>query len=125
MRRKPAFCVIIVFALAMFANSAGAQQKSQPADYTLDENPLGIAIYPGLEYRSGLGPKDRMSTMKEVEDRVARLPAGTKLHWTPYKRDRAGKPMLFSSTEKYDKFAKFCGDHRVELMVAPLDAGRG
>jgi hypothetical protein len=113
---------LLFFALALIACSMQAQQKPAPrtSDYMLDESPLGIAIYSGLAYRSYIGPKDRMENLKELEDRVAQLPAGTKLHWMPYKRDRTGKPTLFSAAEKYVEFAKFCGDRKIDLVITPL-----
>ena len=49
---------------------------------------------------------------------MSRFPAGTKLHWTPYKRDPSGKPILFSEGQ-YDRFVKFCRDHQIVLILPP------
>ena len=48
---------------------------------------------------------------------MSRLPRGTKLPWTPYKRDPSGRPILFSEGQ-YDHFVKFCRDHQILLIVS-------
>jgi hypothetical protein len=123
---------IFVLVAAMFAVSiAGhtpegvrAQRARATDNYVLD-NPLGeIALYPGFGYRSYIEPKYMISSLEELERRVGQLPAGTKLHWGPYKRDSSGKPILFSDGQ-YEHFAKFCRDHKIQLLISPSHPSNG
>jgi hypothetical protein len=38
----------------------------------------------------------------------------------PYKRDPSGKPILFLAGQ-YERFAGFCRDHKIELIVWPSE----
>jgi hypothetical protein len=123
---------LFVLVAAMFAVSIAshtlkavrAQQAQATDNYVLD-NPLGkIALYPGLGCRSYIEPKYMVSSLEELERRVGQLPARTKLHWDPYKRDPSGKPILFSDGQ-YERFAKFCRDHKIELLISPSHPSNG
>ena len=115
------FVLIAATIAVMTANQAandGRAQQAQATDYTLD-NPMGeIALYPGDAYRSFVDSKYIVASLEDLEQRVSQLPPGTRLHWEPYKRDPAGKPILFSKGQ-YQRFAKFCRDHKIELIVLP------
>lgn len=90
----------------------------------LDDALGKIALYPGLGYRSYVARKYEVASLEELERRVGQLPPGTKLHWTPYKREPSGKPILFSEGQ-YDHFAKFCRDHKIELLISPTHPSDG
>jgi hypothetical protein len=108
----------IVVMTANHAASAGRAQQVQATDYMLDNAMGEIALYPGEAYRSFVDSKYIVPSLEELEQRVSQLPRGTRLHWEPYKRDPSGKPILFSKSQ-YDRFAKFCRDHKIELIVLP------
>lgn len=109
---------------ASHAVGAGRAQQSQATDYMLDDALGKIALYPGLGYRSYVARKYEVASLEELERRVGQLPPGTKLHWTPYKREPSGKPILFSEGQ-YDHFAKFCRDHKIELLISPTHPSDG
>jgi hypothetical protein len=118
---------IFVFVAAMIAIAvpatshaarAGRAQQAQAIDYMLDDALGKMALYPAPGYRSYVPSKYMVPSLEELERRVRQLPPGTKLHWTPYKRDPSGKPILFSNGQ-YDHFAKFCRDHKIELIISP------
>jgi hypothetical protein len=91
-------------------------QQTEVLDYVLDGDGVRwIALYPAPAYRSYVEPKYVVQSLEELERRVGQLPPGTKLNWNPYKRDSSGKPFLFSDGQ-YDHFAKFCNDHKIELL---------
>lgn len=83
----------------------------------IDDSVGAIALYPAGGYRSYVEPKYMVASLEELERRVGQLPPGTKLHWVPYKSDPSGKPILFSDGQ-YDRFAKFCREHEVELLIS-------
>ena len=104
-------------------HAAGAQTpQERDVDYFLDDSPSVIALYPGAGYRSYVAPKYDVPSLEELERRVSQLPQGTKLLWTPSRRDHSGKPILFSNGQ-YDRFAKFCRHHKIELIISPTRAG--
>ena len=114
--------VLVAAMIAVPATShaarAGRAQQAQAIDYTLDDALGKIALYPGPGYRSYVPSKYMVPSLEELERRVGQLPPGTRLHWTPYKRDPSEKPILFSNGQ-YDHFAKFCRDHKIELIISP------
>jgi hypothetical protein len=115
------FLLVAAMMAVVAASHAASAEKTPQAhaiDYMLDDALGKIAIYPGLAYRSLVDPKDIVPSLEDLERRVSQLPPGTRLHWTPYKRDPSGKPILFSNGQ-YDRFAKFCRDHKIELIVLP------
>jgi hypothetical protein len=115
------FVLIAATIAAMTANhaaSAGRAQQAQATDYMLDNAMGEIALYPGDAYRSFVDSKYIVPSLEDLEQRVSRLPGNTRLHWQPYKREPSGKPILFSKGQ-YDRFAKFCRDHKIELIVLP------
>jgi len=115
------FVLIAATIAAMTANhaaSAGRAQQAQATDYTLDNAMGGVALYPGDAYRSFVDSKYIVPSLEELERRVSQLLPSTNLHWEPYKREPSGKPILFSKGQ-YDRFAKFCRDHKIELIVLP------
>jgi hypothetical protein len=116
--------IIAVSTASNTARAVRAQQAQGTVDYMLDDSLGNIALYPGLEYRSYVAPKSMVSSLEELERRVGQLPAGMKLHWTPYKRDPSGKPILFSDGQ-YEHFAKFCRDHKIELLISPSRPNNG
>jgi hypothetical protein len=69
------------------AARAGTAQQAQAIDYMLDDALGKIALYPAPGYRSYLPSKYMVPSLEELEGRVSQLPPGTRLHWTPYKRD--------------------------------------
>jgi hypothetical protein len=103
---------------ASHAASAETKQQAHAIDYMLDDSLGTIALYPGLGYRSYVDPKDKVPSLEDLERRVSQLPPGARLCWTPYKRDPSGEPILFSKGQ-YNRFARFCRDHKVELIVLP------
>jgi len=110
---KRLFAILVFFA-ALIAPLRS--QQTQAVDYVLDGDGMReIALYPAPGYRSYVEPKYVTQSLEELEQRVAQLPPGTRLHWVPYKRDPSCKPVLFSDGQ-YDLFAKFCRDHNVELV---------
>jgi len=109
-----AMIVVLAANLAVRAGRAQAQAN----DYMLDDALGKIALYPGLGYRSYFASKYKVPSLEELERRVGQLPPGTKLHWTPYKRELSGKPILFSEGQ-YDHFVKFCRDHKIKLLISP------
>jgi len=109
--------VILVLA-ASYTIGVGRAQQAQATDYMLDDSPGTVALYPGLNYHSYVAPKYVVPSLEELERRVGLLPPGTRLHWTPYKRDASGKPILFSDGQ-YDQLAKFCRDHKISLLISP------
>jgi len=109
---------IIAAVTADHAASAGRAQQAQATDYTLDNAMGEIALYPGDAYWSFVDSKYIVPSLEDLERRVGQLRPGTRLHWEPYKRDPSGKPILFSKGQ-YDRFAKFCRDHKIELIVLP------
>ena len=110
--------VIIAVMTANHAATAGRAQQAQATDYTLDNGAGEIALYPGDAYRSFVDAKYIVPSLEDLERRVGRLLPGARLHWEPYKRDSSGKPILFSNGQ-YERFAKFCRDHQIELIVLP------
>jgi len=122
MRRVNSKIALLVALVAVLAAShsvgAGREPQPQATDYRLDDARGQIALYPGLAYRSYVASKYVVPSLEELERRVGQLPAGTRLHWTPYKRDPSGKPLLFSESQ-YDRFARFCRDHKIELLISP------
>lgn len=88
----------------------------QAADYTLDDSLGQIALYQADGFLSYVPPKFAVQSLEELERRVGQLPPGTRLHWDPYKRDASNKPFLFADGQ-YDRFAKFCRDHKIELLI--------
>jgi hypothetical protein len=109
---------IIAVLAANHTASAEKAQQVHAIDYMLDDTIGGIALYPGDGYRSFVDLKYRVPSLKDLERRVSQLPPGTRLHWEPYKREPSGKPILFSQGQ-YDRFEKFCRDHKIELTVLP------
>jgi hypothetical protein len=103
---------------ASHAACAEKKQQSHAIDYMLDDSVGTIALYPGLGCRSYVDPKDVVPSLEDLERRVSQLPPGARLHWAPYKRDPSGKPILFSEGQ-YNRFARFCRDHKIELIVLP------
>jgi hypothetical protein len=114
--------VAAMIAIAIPATShaarAGRAQQAQATDYMLDETAGKIALYPAPGYRSYVPSKYMVPSLEELERCVGQLPPGTKLRWTPYKRDPSGIPILFANGQ-YDHFAKFCRDHKIELIISP------
>ena len=112
--------VAVVMAVVAAGHIASAQKKQQAhaIDYVLDDSVGTIALYPGLAYRSYVDPKDVVLSLEDLERRVSQLPRGARLNWTPYKRDPSGKPILFSEGQ-YNRFARFCRDRKIELIVWP------
>lgn len=117
-----AAAMIVVLTARPVVRAGRAQ--GQANDYMLDDALAKIALYPGLGYRSYVASKYEVPSLEELERRVGQLPPGTKLHWTPYKRERSGKPILFSEGQ-YDHFAKFCRDHKIELLISPSHPSNG
>ena len=117
-----AAAVITVLAASPSVRAGGAQVHAN--DYRLDDALGKIALYPGLLYRSYVDSKSEVPSLEELERRVGQLPPGTKLHWTPYKREQSGKPILFSKGQ-YDHFAKFCRNHKIELLISPTHPSKG
>jgi hypothetical protein len=121
-RLKNKIFILVAAMIAVPATShaarAGRAQQAQAIDYMLDESFGKIALYPAPGYRSYVPSKYMVPSLEELERRVGQLPPGTKLHWTPYKRDPSGEPILFSNGQ-YDHFAKFCRDHKIELIISP------
>ena len=112
---KRLFAIAVIFSALI---TPLRSQEAQAVDYRLDGDGLReIALYSGPYYRSYVAPKYVVSSLEELERRVGQLSPGTKLHWDPYKRDASGKPILFSDGQ-YDHFAKFCRDHKVELLIS-------
>jgi hypothetical protein len=115
------FVLVAAIIAVMTANravTAGKAQQAQATEYTLDNAMGEIALYPGDTYRSFVDSKYIVPSLEDLERRVSQLLPGTRLHWEPYKRDPSGKPILFSKGQ-YDRFAKFCRDHKIELIVLP------
>jgi hypothetical protein len=104
------------------AASAEEAQQGHATEYILDDGIGGVALYPGVAYRSFVDVKYRVQSLEDLEGRVNQLPPGTRLHWAPYKRDASSKPILFSKSQ-YDRFAKFCHDHKIEIIVLPSQPG--
>ena len=115
---------VIIAVQAAIPTVRTGRAQAQANDYTLDDAIGRIALYPGLSYRSYVASKYEVPSLEELERRVGQLPPGTKLHWAPYKRERSGKPILFSEGQ-YDHFAKFCRDHKIELLIAHTHASNG
>jgi hypothetical protein len=103
------------------ASSPGEAQQARATEYRLDDSSSGVALYPGAAYRSFVDLKYKVPSLEDLERRVNQLPADTRLHWEPYKREPSGKPILFSKGQ-YDRFEKFCRDHKIELIVLPSPA---
>jgi hypothetical protein len=118
MNVKRLFGIAVIFSVLI---APLRSQQAQAADYTLDDSVGSIDLYPGSGYRSYVAPKYVVQSLEELEQRVGQLPAGTKLAWRPYRRDASGKPILFSDGQ-YDHFAKFCRDHKIELLISPSPA---
>src|SRR5437879_1952519 len=116
--------VMIAVPVASQTTRSGSAQQAQAVDYTLDDYLGHIALYPGLGCRSYVAPDYRVPSLQELERRVGQLPPGTKLHWDPYKRDPSDRPILFSDGQ-YDHFAKFCRDHKIELLISPSQPSNG
>lgn len=109
-----------IFAIGIIFSALIAQLRSQQAqsiEYVLDDSSGAIALYRAPGYLSYVPSSYEIRSLKELERRVGRLPAGTKLHWDPRSRDPSGKPILFSDSQ-YDHFAKFCRDHKIELFIS-------
>jgi hypothetical protein len=118
-RLKNKIFVLVAAMIAVTVTSHAARaQQAQAIDYMLDDALGKIALYPGAGYRSYVPSAYMVPSLEELERRVGQLPPSTKLHWTPYKRDPSGKPILFSNGQ-YDHFAKFCRDHKIELIISP------
>jgi hypothetical protein len=120
-RNTKIFVLVAAIVAVMIANhaaTAGWSQQAQATDYTLDNAMGEIALYPGDAYRSFVESKYIVPSLEDLERRVNQLLQGTRLHWEPYKRDPSGKPILFSKGQ-YHRFAKFCRDHKIELIVLP------
>jgi hypothetical protein len=77
-----------------------------------------IPLYPDDAYRSFVDSKYIVPSLEDLERRARQLLPGRRLHWDSYKRDPSGKPILFSKGQ-YDRFAKFCRDHNIELIALP------
>jgi hypothetical protein len=113
------FLLVAAMMAVVAASYAASSQKKEQAhaiDYILDDSLGTIALYPGLLCRSYVDPKDIVPSLEDLERRVSNLPPSARLHWTPYKRDPSGEPILFSK-DQYDRFARFCRDHKIELIV--------
>ena len=120
-RNSKIFVLVAAIVAVMTANhaaTAGRAQQAQATDYMLDNGAGEIALYPGDVYRSFVDAKYIVPSLEDLERRVGRLLPGARLHWEPYKRDSSGKPILFSNGQ-YERFAKFCRDHQIELIVLP------
>jgi hypothetical protein len=89
----------------------------QAVEYTLDGGPGQIALYQADGYLSFVPPEFVVQSLEELERRVGQLPAGSRLHWQPCKRDPSGKPTLFSDGQ-YELFEKFCRDRKIELLIS-------
>ena len=89
----------------------------QAVEYTLDGGPRQIALYQADGYLSFVPPEFVVQSLEELERRVGHLPAGSRLHWQPCKRDPSGKPTLLSDGQ-YDLFEKFCRDRKIELLIS-------
>ena len=118
--------VVAMIAVPVASQTArsGSAQRAQAVDYMLDDSLGHIALYPGFAYRSYVAHDYMVPSLEELERRVGQLPPGTKLHWDPYKRDPSSKPILFSDGQ-YDHFAKFCRDHKIELLISPSQPSNG
>jgi len=109
---------VMAVVAASHAASAEKKQQTHAIDYMLDDSLGSIALYPGLGYRSFVDPKDEVPSLEDLERRVSRLPPSERLRFAPSKRDPSGKPVLFSKGQ-YDRFARYCRDHKIELVVLP------
>jgi hypothetical protein len=52
-----------------------------------------------LRHRKLIESKYYMPSLEALEQRVARLPHGSKLRFSPYKRDHFGRPIIFATGE--------------------------
>lgn len=127
-RRKSKVFVLVAAMIAVPVASqtakSGSAQQAQAVDYILDDSLGHIALYPGLGCRSYVAPNYEVPSLEKLQRRVGQLPPGTKLHWNPYKRDSSGRPILFSDGQ-YDHFAKFCRDHKIQLLISPTQPSNG
>jgi hypothetical protein len=82
----------------------------------LDNSVGSVYLYPGAFYRGMIESKYYVPSLEALEQRVAVLPHGTQLLNSPYKRDRVGRPIIFSTGE-FDQFERFCHDHDIELII--------
>jgi len=112
------FAAAMIVLLTAYLAGSAQTRDTRAVDYRLDDSPGVIALYPGSGYRSYVAPKYDVLSLEELERRASQLPPGTKLRWIPSKRDPSGKPVLFSSGQ-YEHFAKFCVDHKIELIIGP------
>lgn len=116
MNVKRLFTIAVTFS-ALIATLRSQQPGA--VEYRLEsfESPGQFALYPGEGYRSYVAPNYVVQSLEELERRIGQLPPETKLHWDPLKRDPSGKPILLSDGQ-FDQFAKFCRDHKVELLIS-------
>jgi hypothetical protein len=109
--KKPVLrTVIAVITVSVIVSCNNETRRSPPVHavkvsindanvYMLD-NPLGtVALYPGAFYRGMIESKYYMPSLEALEQRVARLPHGSKLRFSPYKRDHFGRPIIFATGE--------------------------
>jgi len=118
MARKILVLLIATATLVMATHeikAADAQQRPT-SDYMLDDGISGFALYSGNGYRSWVEEKDKIASFEDLEQRVSRLPQGTKLYWTPYRRDGSGRPILFSEGS-YERFARLCRERGIDLVL--------
>src|SRR5258708_32442931 len=86
------------------------------ADYMLDDSVGNIALYSGAAYRGYVREEDQVFSLEVLQQRVALVPRGSKLHYTPYRRDSSGQPLLFENG-RFLEFERFCRIHGIELIV--------
>ena len=128
MRFSSAFAVLVVVlgtgvVIGQTAAAPAVAGKAQ-TDYRLDDGIGGLALYPGVGYRSFVEAKFLVSSLQDLESRVSQLPRGTTLHWLPHNWGAVGnpasfgigQPFLFASSQ-YEQFVRFCSDHGIELLI--------
>lgn len=112
---------LLFLAFFLYPASCAPAAEAPPAEttaYILDDS-LGVsfALYPAPGYRSFVAKELAVSSRADLESRARLLPAGTRIYWSPYKRDPAGRPLLFSSADDAARFEKFCRDRQIDLIV--------
>jgi hypothetical protein len=110
------FIALLLTALGKAHALPPTELSKRTTDYFLDDSVSGFALYPGPGYRSYVDARFMIKSLNDLEDRLSKLPMGTRLSWSPYRTDSSGAPVLFKEGQ-FAEFRKFCVEHGIKLNV--------
>jgi len=111
----------ITAAILVCGTCVGAAPKARTVEFMLDDVLGKFALYSGDGIRCYVLPKETVSSLEDLQRRIVQLPRGAIVHWMPSQLEPSGAPILFAKGQ-FARFAKFCRDRGVELIVEGIPA---